>query len=115
MTGPNQSVKSGMLKKLMTRVGNTVEVRPAKGLDTRIRVLMGAIGCPGVAESTRAHSLWGFTMIFDQSVRDAAWSPNGEDLVFFSDDGLYVAYDPEFIPVLIDPGFHPREFELVFE
>jgi hypothetical protein len=54
-------------------------------------------------------------MIFDQSVRDAAWSPNGEDLVFFSDDGLYVAYDPEFIPVLIDPGFHPREFELVFE
>ncbi len=99
----------------MTRVGNTVEVRPEKGLGTRIRVLMGAIGCPGVAESTSVPPLWGFTMIFDQSVRDAAWSPNGENLFFLSDDGLYVAYDPEYIPVLIDSGFHPREFELVFE
>ncbi|MEE8121801.1 MAG: hypothetical protein V3T55_09745 [Anaerolineales bacterium] len=99
----------------MMRVGNTVEVRPAKGLDTQIRVLMGAIGCPGVAESTRVPPLWGFTMIFDQSVRDAARSPNGENIFFFSDDGLYVAYNSEYIPVLIDSGFHPREFELVFE
>jgi WD40 repeat protein len=41
--------------------------------------------------------------IFAESSRDATWSPGGEGLFFFGDEGLYFASEPNFEPILIGP------------
>lgn len=46
--------------------------------------------------------------IFNQSVTEATWSPDGENILFFGGDGLFVAYGPDFTPLLIAEGLDNR-------
>jgi len=46
--------------------------------------------------------------IFNEPVYTVTWAPDGESVIFFADSGLYIAYQPDFTPILIVEGLDNR-------
>jgi hypothetical protein len=46
--------------------------------------------------------------IFAEPVYNVTWSPDGQSVLFFADRGLYIAHQPDYIPVLITSGLDNR-------
>ena len=46
--------------------------------------------------------------IFNEPVYTVTWTPDGESVIFFSDSGLYIAFQPDYTPILIAEGLDNR-------
>jgi hypothetical protein len=49
--------------------------------------------------------------IFDAPTYQAYWSPDGRHLLFFAEDGLYAASEPDFAPALVGSGVSARPWK----
>jgi hypothetical protein len=43
------------------------------------------------------------TEYFDESIQKAAWTPDGQAVIFVTESGLYIAHQPDFKAILISP------------
>jgi len=46
--------------------------------------------------------------IFAEPVYNVTWTPDSQSVIFFADSGLYIAHQPDYMPILIDPELNNR-------
>jgi len=83
----------------------------------------GAWGFPAVAPGSRDLAWKGETLwvgpflgsidnppeaIFNETVYNVTWTPDGKSVLFFADRGLFIAHQPDYIPTLIANGLNNK-------
>jgi len=94
--------------------GNVLEIdRPTEAMNQPALspdgiILVWAGGPPHMSSTDSTIPLRG---LLDESIHQALWTPDGQAVIFVAKSGLYIAQQPDFIPVLISSEIQLQKFD----